>query len=312
MMNNPIIVDWNEDNSQTIDRSIIQAKHRLLETGLFSDERLIEVIDCHPREDMRINTTDPKADKPEWRDGDLTALSAQEIFEAVRKGRLWLNIFNFSKHNSIYRKITHKIYEEIEQRCPHFRAYTQNENILISSPRATVSFHIDPGPAMLWHIRGKKRVWVYPQEDSRFISQAAIERICTRKLEGWEVPYDKEFDRHAKVYDLEPGDMVYWPQFSPHRVENLNEFNVSITSNHNTWGSIKRNSVYRANEILRRKFNIPCKSTDIKGVIGHAKVAGLFAARVTRLYSLPHFQPEISFCVDPKSPDGFCDLVADG
>ena len=52
------------------------------------------------------------------------------------------------------------------------------------------------------------------------------------EFEGWEIPYRAEFDDAAQVFDLEPGDLVYWPQYSPHRVHNHDELNVSITTNH--------------------------------------------------------------------------------
>ena len=43
------------------------------------------------------------------------------------------------------------------------------------------------------------------------------------------MPYADWYDRYAQVFDLEPGQMLNWPLNAPHRVENLNFANISMT-----------------------------------------------------------------------------------
>ena len=60
-----------------------------------------------------------------------------------------------------------------------------------------------------------------------------------------------QVDQHDAVYDLEPGYMLYWPLNCPHRVENHDCMNVSVTSEH--WTRELRNiyAVNYANGLLR-------------------------------------------------------------
>ena len=127
------------------------------------------------------------------------------------------------------------------------------------------------------------------------------------EFEGWEIPYRAELDDAAQVFDLEPGDLVYWPQYSPHRVHNHDELNVSITTNHTTALSYRRNAVYRMNGLCRRRFKRAARSTEIEGLVPSLKVAASTAIRSVELYSVTQYEPVISFRVDPDAPLGFVD-----
>jgi hypothetical protein len=45
-----------------------------------------------------------------------------------------------------------------------------------------------------------------------------------------ELPYDPAFDTHAAIFDLAPGDFAVGPLNSPHRVMNLETFNLSLVT----------------------------------------------------------------------------------
>ena len=49
--------------------------------------------------------------------------------------------------------------------------------LLISSPRALVYYHADGPASALWHIRGRKRIWIYPALDGRYIQRELLEDI---------------------------------------------------------------------------------------------------------------------------------------
>src|SRR5690606_40229036 len=43
------------------------------------------------------------------------------------------------------------------------------------------------------------------------------------------MPYEPWFDEYARVIDLQPGEMVTWPLYAPHRVHNHDCLNISVT-----------------------------------------------------------------------------------
>lgn len=50
--------------------------------------------------------------------------------------------------------------------------------------------------------------------------------------------------------DLSPGEAVTWPLYAPHRVDNLGEFNVSLSVEFQTWESRITGGAYFANGLL--------------------------------------------------------------
>ena len=103
---------------------------------------------------------------------------------------------------------------------------------------------------MLWHLRGTKRVWAYPLE-SGIVSDETIEGVlCGEKSE--ELDFRHEWDELAVVYKLRAGEMVTWPQHTPHRVVNTGGLNVSLSTEHITRSGARRNNVYLANRHFRQ------------------------------------------------------------
>jgi hypothetical protein len=167
---------------------------------------------------------------------------------------------------------------------------------------------------MLWHIRGRKRVWVYPHFDHRFVSQKVMELVCSGDLSE-DVPYDPEFDKYALVFDVEPGQLLTWPQHAPHRVTNLEGLNVSLSTEHKNARATRRINVHLANQILRNQCGFPSTSTDVDGVAAHVKQC---LARAARMYAKftdtekEQFVYPHSFVVDPNEPNGIRVIDQDG
>ena len=74
---------------------------------------------------------------------------------------------------------------------------------------------------------GRKRICIYPPNEP-FISRVHLEHIAVSGLEV-DIPYKSWHDEYARAYDLEPGQLVYWPHMAPHRIENYDCLNVSMT-----------------------------------------------------------------------------------
>jgi hypothetical protein len=157
---------------------------------------------------------------------------------------------------------------------------------------------------MLWHIRGQKRVWAYPLE-SGIVSDETIEGVlCGEKSE--ELEFQPEWDELAVAYDLQPGEMVTWPQHTPHRVVNTHGVNVSLSTEHMTSRAARRNNVFLANRHFRQLLGGEFRSTQVKGWRPAAKEFALrLMRRVPKLApAVPQgFKYPVSFEVDLDAPN---------
>src|SRR5690606_24856107 len=144
--------------------------------------------------------------------------------------------------------------------------------------------------------------------DPKLVSQENIEGIYSGEF-AEDLPYESWFDDHARIFDVKPGQMLTWPQNTPHRVTNLDGMNVSLSTEHKNARALRRGNVHRANQYLRRTFGRPGRSTAVDGPAAHLKQAVMRRARrlpgaaaepKTRGIDYP-----VSFRVDPDAPLGF-------
>jgi hypothetical protein len=304
----PYLKNWSPAQFQALEEQILLARHTLHESGLFDDANLIRMIDRHPPQHLGINTMGFDEEILEWREGHRNAVPADVLLGLVRTGRLWINLRNTLDHHPDVREAIDSIYDELEAKNLRFRAVDRSANLLISSPGAIVHYHVDVPVNMLWHLRGKKRVWVYPPFDFNYVSQEVVEAVCNNE-QVEDVPYNARLDQGAKVFDVEPGQLLTWPQLTPHRVTNLEGLNVSLSTEHKNPRAKRRINVHLANHWLRRTFGLSSLSTEVNGPAAHAKQAltrcirkgrKLFRAEVVRKNEYA-----VTFKVDPASPHGF-------
>lgn len=256
------LIDWPE--RQVLEGQVARARHRLLETGFFTDEGLIELLDQHDPEELLIyRMGDDHHKLDDFQYGDRGDLTTAQILEAVLAGKLWLNVINMTRNHETFARLVDDIYDELEAKVSGFRTVFRSANLLISSPNAQVYYHADAPLNMLWHLRGEKRVWIYPG-DERFAPRKWVEMIFTRESDD-DLPYRPEFDQFAVPYDLEPGDMLTWPQNRPHRVENRRGMNVSLTTEHYTPQAMKKRMTYLSNHYLNKWFRLPTTGVSLDG-----------------------------------------------
>jgi hypothetical protein len=306
-MSRSLLADWTAEQYRSLENDVLLAPHRLHESGLFDDENLIRMLDRHPLRDMGINTMGDTARRFEWREGDRNGVPGEVLLDLVRRGRLWINLRNVMLHHPDCRDAINAMYDELEAKSPGFKADQRSANLLISSPGALVHYHLDSPVNMLWHVRGVKRVWVYPL-NSEFVSQENLEGICAGAMVE-DLPFDPAFDEHAQVFDVQPGQMLTWPQHTPHRVTNQEGMNVSLSTEHKNKRALRRVNVHLANRYLRDKWKLPCRSTNVDGLAAHAKQ---FLIRLARRFDKPRAAPAmmgnkypVTFKVDPDAPLGF-------
>ena len=306
-MNQQLLDNWDHKDFEKLEEGVIVARHRLLDTGLFSDEALAELLDGYPDDQLSISTMGADSSDFQWREGYRNGVSGAELIATLKRGHLWINCRNLADNHPDYAQKIDQLYDELERGNPKFRAENRSANLLISSPSALVHYHIDMPVNMLWHLRGVKRVWVYPHFDHRFASMRVIEKVCAGEWSE-DIPYEEAFDRYALIFDAQPGELLTWPQLAPHRVTNISGMNVSLSTEHKNARARRRLNVHMANHILRERFGWDPKSFEVDGFAAHLKQAisriqrqlGKLSRAKTERFTYPK-----SFVVDPSTEDGF-------
>ena len=311
-MTDPVLTDWCEDKRAEFRRGVVTARHRLHRDPAFSDAALAELIERHPRELCDFCTMgDDPADRESWRAGDPGDLDGETLIEAVRNGKLWINLREAMNVDPVYKPLFDKLISQLRTLNPGYHPVRPYAGILISSPGAQVFYHADVSETFLLHVKGRKRFRIYPP-NAPYVTEEALEAILHMD-QTEDIPYDPAWDADAAQIDLGPGDMAAWPLHAPHRVENLDGLNVSIACEVVTRESVMKNAVLHANGALRRAGFTP-RSTRADGVQAYAKLAlskGVKAARkVFALNARPMPKSETTFDVDPAAGTGFRDRAA--
>jgi hypothetical protein len=298
------LLPWSFEDLEAFGARPHVAPHRLHEQPIFTDDALADLLDRLPRSIVHPYTMGEDPTRVEdWRRGAETDLPGKELLEVVERGRLWLNLVGVDRHDRDIARQVDELYEEIRALVPGFDPIRTSATLLISSPSAMVYYHADNQPNLLWHLRGRKRAYVYPRA-ARFVSDEDLECLVAGETDE-ELPYDVSYDEHAAVLDLEPGQLAWWPQNCPHRVENVGGMNVSLSTEHWTAESTRREHLWTANYYLRHRLGRAPRSTGERGVVPATKVAlmrlgrraGVLAPGRSRAVSP-------SFTVDPDAPLG--------
>ncbi len=304
---------WSEENRRKFRKQPTVIRHNYNEHHAFSDVALAALIDRHPRELTDFCTMGEDAtDRESWRAGDPGTLSGLELIDAVRKGRLWINLRHAMDTDAQYRPIYEAMLRDMKKADPAFRPLSAEAGILISSPKAQVFLHSDVSETMLWHMRGIKRFRTYPAKKP-YLNLDDVEAVL-HKDKTEDIPYDPAWDADAFTVDLHPGMAANWPLHGPHRIENQSGLNVSVPFEISTPESRRLNAVLYANGILRRRFGYTPKSVETDGMGAFAKRMLTLAMKLKiKLFGekervMP--KSERTFDIDPNAPAGLVDRAA--
>ena len=302
-----ILTDWSEAHTKKFQKEILSFGHDLSGTGLFSDEALIALLDKHPSHLLDVNSMGD-ADHPEYpnkfRTGDFRDIPGKILLEAAKAGRVFINMREAMNVHAEYKDVLDKMYGDLAKNTKQ-KAYAARGGILISSPISQTPYHFDKTEVILWHIRGAKRIVIYPRTQ-KFIPDQAYESAVTNLIDD-DLPYDRSFDAEAVQIDLEPGMALSWPLNSPHRVDN-SAFCVSVTTEYSTRESGMKNAAMITNATLRHKFGIDVSyakdgkaARQVKSVFGRVlKKTGIAHKTVTK--------DMVTFTIDPKDPGYVVDV----
>jgi len=269
-MSSSIFTDWTADHTARWASAPLRLSHRLSQHPLYSLDALAELIEGYPREHYALVEMGPQGSSRRlWREGDIGGLSGADVVEAIRRGRMWLNLRNVSQVDRRYRDVLDQIFEEVRANVPGYETYDRTCGILISSPCAQVYYHIDLPGQSLWQLHGRKRVYLYPAA-APYLTGEQLERIALYEVEV-DIPYDESYEAAASVFEIGPGEMLHWPLNAPHRVENLDCLNVSMTTEYWTEDIRRSQIVNMANGILRDKLGWAPRSRRLSGPGFYAK-----------------------------------------
>lgn len=270
----PIIADWQPYHASLFGEQTIKLHHSLIDTGLFTREALGRVIERCPKSELGLESVSFDKDRHHRVHGELGRASGLEAIAAIEKGRMWMNIRRVMDWAPEYKTLLDTIFDEFEARMSGFKTFKRNFGILISSPNAKVPYHADIQGQSLWQIEGVKRVFLYPRSDV-FMPAKDIEKILLRETNE-DLPYRSWFDQFATTTDLSPGEMITWPLYAPHKVENHDCLNVSVTLEHWTRPIWNAYAVNYGNGVLRRTLGLKKTSTRNVGLHVYPKAAAAF------------------------------------
>ncbi len=282
-------------------------KHRFASSGLFTDDKLAELIERYPREYYMLNTMTAQGDKPEWRSGEINNISGDKVLQALSEGRIWLALRRFDVVCPEYDELVHDAFAEMEGLKPGLKTFKHNSSMLISSPGARVLYHADIPFVCLFHVRGRKKLWLYDAENKAHLPDKTLEGIVLRETEE-EINFDEAWDNEAQQVILEPGSALSWQLNAPHRVDNLDGLNVSITTDYFTPYAQRKYGVFYANGVLRRRFGFSPKSTDVNGPMAYAKCAAALAFKKAGVMKSSEREMISTFRLDPDQLGNIIDI----
>ncbi len=299
-----VFSDFDERKARSWGNHILHLKHNLHERSVFANDGLAKLLDAIPGRHIAIKTMGDRRkgyDSSDWSYCERGDLSGAQLIEAVAQGRVWINLTKIDDISPMFADMLEEIFASIAAHLPNLNVYRKHLGLLISSPNAQVYYHADVPGQSLWQIRGEKRIYLYPNS-SPFMRDTDLECIIRGVTEEDTVVYEPWFDDHATVFDLKGGDMLTWPLNAPHRVENKDCLNVSLTTEHWTPGIRRHFAVQYGNGLLR-SFGWTPKSKDLYGPNAWAKFGMTALWRWTGMQKRQSFRRQTKFRLDVKAPN---------
>ncbi len=294
-----MLTDWTVRHTERFGEETVTFGHDLTRSGLFTDEALIELMKKHPIDQMDVcsMTDEPDPRFPnQFLTGDFRGVPMETVMAAAKAGRVFVNLRKAMNIHPEYRVLLDQMFGELAEQTG-FDGSQAKGGILISSPISQTPYHFDKTETILWHIRGEKRIYIYPMTQE-FIADEDYEAVAVSYRID-DLPYDARFDEAATAYDLQPGQAIAWPLNAPHRVDN-SSFCVSVTTEYATRAASIKNNAMIANAAIRGKFGMK-PGYQYDGTVKRFAKAGLGVALRKMGYMERKDSPDlVSFKIDPE------------
>lgn len=297
---------WSAEEKAGFGNTILRSRHRLLETGLFDRQAIERLIEGYPSSHYNLCMTGTAGGERKWLEGEFGRASGGDVLAAIENNRMWLNLRRVMEVDPRYAAVLDGMFAEMAEMVPGFKPFKLNLGILVSSPRAEVYYHADvPGQGLL-QLAGEKRIWIYPNTP-KFLPEHELEGIILGETEE-EISYDPAYDADAQMCQLGAGDMVTWPLNAPHRVQNLDSLNISVTIEYWTQAIRDAYAIRYANGLLRRRLGVAEPSLRRHFLNTYPKAAIAVAHR--KLKRGAGFSHKIRFHVNAADENGVREVEA--
>jgi len=295
-----MLTDWTVGHTARFQQETITFGHDIASSGLFSDDALIALMEKHPIDQMDVCTMNQNPDPAfpnEFLTGDFRDIPAATLLAAAKAGRVFINLRKAMNIHPEYTAVLDQMFGRLTEKTG-FENFKAKGGILISSPISQTPYHFDKTETILWHVRGEKRIYIYPKTQS-FIADKDYEIAAVSERID-DLPYDASFDDAATAYDLQPGQAIAWPLNAPHRVDN-SSFCVSVTTEYSTRECVIKNNNMVANAALRNTFGLT-PSYDRDGLLKRFAKTGMGVALRRMGYVKRNDAPDmVDFKIDPDT-----------
>ena len=217
--------------------------HRLLETGLFDDDQLARQLERHPAELFDINLFNYDADDQILlQTGTKGRRGGVALLEAAKAGP---GVDPDAPHPGAspdMAEAMRRVFADLADHMPGFRPVQVTGQLILSAPSARV-----PSAPMRQACRCSTcaaRSGCGSIRSTRPTSRAARWRTSSWSSRPRICPIAARWTRRPRVFDLKPGMAIAWPQHAPHRIENQDSFNVSLSCDYLTWGARLTNGAH--------------------------------------------------------------------
>lgn len=125
--------------------------------------------------------------------------------------------------------------------------------LFIASPNSVTPFHIDRNSTFLLQFRGSKQITVFPQWDTRVVTDENREAYVAE--ENTKLPWRDDMERFGRCFEFAPGQALHIPFIAGHHVRNGSaDVSISMSIIFNTARSKKWLSALQFNHRLRKSF----------------------------------------------------------
>lgn len=274
--------DWPGGMAAGFGREVYRARHDLHESELFTDDGLAELLDTYPRDKLGVYRFPPHGEGiTRAAHGRAPEISGADLLNAVAQGEIWLNLRAVNREIEAYDKIEAAVFGALED-ASGVRTRKRDIGVLISSPNIQVHYHLDIPLVCLVQLRGVKRLYLYPT-GAPYAGAEQVEAIAMR-LQDEELTFEQGFEAAAQVIEMHPGMALTWPQNAPHRVENADCLNVSLSCEFMTLPALVRANALYTNGQLRRRLGL---RPSLPGKPGPAAFGKAALARGLKLIARP-------------------------